>query len=279
LKDCKPPYREKANRWLISVGCQVMSYLRRQRRFGSRTAAALVVALTIVTAANAVQWPDGWWTSIWGRAGLVALTVVSGAATFLVVVGYQSLLGRSKRREIVAQAAEDLVRLIETSTEMDRSQFGVNVWVIKGMKGFRRLVRGPSISDKHSDTPIVWTKGKGIIGQSWKRSKIRYADLDQERADYPAQADWCKRSREDRYRLSWDEFGETDRYRAVVAVPLRTGGAVAKYRVRGVLAMDALIPGKAADLEALTKTPAFRAIRRACETAFISEVDDPGWPL
>jgi hypothetical protein len=119
----------------------------------------------------------------------------------------------------------------------------------------------------HSETPIVWTKGKGIIGQAWKRNKTRLADLDKVRREYPTQDRWCSRSREDRFRLSWAEFADTKRYRSIVAVPLRVK-RFARYRVRGVVAIDALVPGKARELEKLEESPEFSAVRRICESAF-----------
>jgi hypothetical protein len=270
LKDCTPPIRERLNLWLIGVGCWIMSVLRDLRRPGSLILMWVAVALTTATVAREADWPETWWETGWGRGALIALTALTGAGTVLVVQGYRRFLRRDAKKAALREGAESIAQLVEKQTSLTPGEFGVHIWLVRGMKGFRRLVRGPSQAREHHETPIVWTKGKGVIGQAWKRRKTRYADLDLVRELYPSQEDWCGQKREKRFRLSWDEFEETRRYRAVVAVPLRAH-RFARYRVRGVIAIDALVSGKAAELEALEKTPEFSAIRRLCESAFVRD--------
>lgn len=256
--------------WLIDIGCHYMSWVRRQQRSGSRTAAMLAIALGGVMIAWELDWPAHYWKTWWGHGVLVTLTVLTGISTLLVVFGYQKLLDRDKKRATLLEAAEGFARLVEDETSMQKGEYGVNIWLIRGPLGFRRLVRGPSITPPHDSTPIVWTKGKGAIGQAWKRKRDRFADLDTLRENYPTQESWCRRSKEARFRLGWDEFADTERYRAVVAVPLRVARFV-RYPVRGVVAIDALVPGKAGELEALTKSPGFDAVMKTCQTAFIPD--------
>jgi hypothetical protein len=91
--------------------------------------------------------------------------------------------------------------------------------------------------------------------------------LDRVRATFTTEEQWCAFKREDRFHMSWSEFEETRRYRAVVAVPLRRH-RWARHAVRGVIAIDSLVPGKASELLGLTTLPEFSSIRRTCEAAF-----------
>ena len=119
-------------------------------------------------------------------------------------------------------------------------------------------------------TPIVWTKGKGIIGEAWSRDSSRFADLDLVRSAYPSEELWCELARDDRFRLSWREFEQTSRYHAVLAVPLHAYRN-ADFPVRGVIAIDVLVPTNRNSIEGVQDTGEFSSIIRTCEAALSHE--------
>jgi hypothetical protein len=271
VRNCNDPTpRERISLALIPVGCAVMAFLRGQRRPGSRWTFVLVIALGAVTTMKERQFPHAsWWEpGSAGQAVFIALYLLVAVGTLFVILGFRRLLANEASKSAFAEAAEVVATLVEKETSLARNQMGVNIWVVKGMKGFRRLVRTATIVvDKRHETPITWTKGKGIIGEAWGRNTTRIADLDRVRAAFPTRDSWCRFEREDRFRLSWDEFEETKRYRAVLAVPLRRH-RWARHTVRGVLAIDSLVPGKGPELNRLPTLPEFSSIRRTCEAAF-----------
>lgn len=163
---------------------------------------------------------------------------------------------------------------MEETTLLEHEEIGVNIWLVRGPRGFRRLVRAAKVvaEDRH-ETPITWTKGKGIIGEAWDRNQTRFADLDTVRADFPTEAQWCSLKREDRFRLSWAEFMETSRYHAVLAVPLRRH-RFSRHLVRGVVAIDVLVPGKASQLDGLQVTREFSSISSASAKLLSSATSD-----
>jgi predicted DNA-binding transcriptional regulator YafY len=52
------------------------------------------------------------------------------------------------------EAAESFASQMESQLGLERSQFGVNIWLVRGMKGFKRLVREAAVAESHSETPI-----------------------------------------------------------------------------------------------------------------------------
>jgi hypothetical protein len=246
-----------------------MDFVRRQRRPGSKWTLVLVFVLGVVTVLKERQVPRAsWWQpGSWGQWVFIVLSSLAGLGTLLVIIGYRRLLAREARKDTFQESAENFAKLVTNKTSLRRSQMGVNIWFVKGMIGFRRLARGPTVvtTERH-ETPIMWTKGKGIIGQAWSRNKDRVADLDRVRELFTPET-WCLLKRDDRFRLSWDEFDETKRYRAVLAVPLRRR-KWARFSVKGVVAIDSLVPGKIDELRRLRELPEFSAVRRACESGF-----------
>lgn len=233
----------------------------------------LVVTFGVVQGAKEFEWPRAsWWEKgSAGRALYLILATLVSAATLLIVIGYRRLLAREKRRGKFDTAAQSIALLVQDQTSLNHDEIGVNIWLVRGPKGFRRLVREASVvTEQRTETPITWTKNKGIIGEAWGRKKPRFADLDQVRKNFPTRRHWCRLKREDRFRLSWDELGETSRYRAVLAVPLR-GHRFARHPVRGVVAIDVLVAGKAAELEGLQTTREFGSIISVCEAALVGD--------
>lgn len=264
---CRPPLRERANHQIIDLGCAFMQLVRAQRKNGALGTQIVVVALGVATAAREAVWPsEEWWESVGGKLLFIGLTALTAIGAALVAWGYKRVLAYRAQARTVDEAAKGIALLVKQKTSLKTHQFGVNIWIIRGALGFRRLVRWSEIAPDHHRTPILWTKGKGVIGQAWKGKRTRSVDLERIRNAHDEES-WCARKREERLRLSWDEFEETGRYHHVIAVPLRAR-RFAKYRVCGVIAIDSLVSGKKEELEALAKLQAFSSIRRLCESAF-----------
>lgn len=271
MRDCDDPTaRERISLALIPVGCAFMAFLRRQRQPGSKWTLALVFALGVVTVLKEKQIPESsWWEQgNWGQWLFVGLSIPASLGTLLVIIGFRRLLTRHARGDLFKESAESFAKLALKETSLRKREVGVNIWLVRGMLGFRRLVRETTVvaTERH-ETPIRWTKGKGIIGEAWGRKKIRIADLDRVREAFTGPETWCQVKREDRFRLSWDEFDETKRYCAVLAVPLRRH-RWSLHPVKGVAAIDSLVPGKFDELKRLAALPEFSSVRRACEGAF-----------
>ncbi len=104
---------------------------------------------------------------------------------------------------------------------------------------------------------VVWTKGKGVIGQCW----VEQADVGRNFAvDYAGLLDctetrWLALPAEFRQGLDYSEFRATRHHRTVVAMPIVTEGG----RFLGVVSIDA--PGDVYEL--LMKPEARRELRDA----------------
>jgi hypothetical protein len=274
LRDCNDPtLLERLSLLAIRVGCWLMHQLRMASRPGATSVAALLLLFGLAQFAKAQEWPSPQtWeqTSDW-EAAFVVLTAAASAAAFLVAVGFRLLLSRHRTSQKFATAAQGLKLLVANHTGIKHEHIGVNIWRVRGLPGFRRLVREASTtSQMRSETPIVWTKDKGVIGEAWGRDTSRFADLDAVRKLYPSETLWCELDRSDRFRLSWREFGETRRYHAVLAVPLH-GSRYARFPVRGVVAIDVLTPTNRTKVEGVQSTAEFSSIIRTCEAALSRE--------
>jgi hypothetical protein len=267
-----PTFGERLALWMIPVGCAVMAFLRRMRRPGATITTTLIAAVGAMGTAKEYGWPhESWWDP--HEPALVAFVIVSilaGLGTLFIVIGFRRLLAKGNRKQQFETAAQSFVRCVEKQTDLQHHEIGVNIWLIKGMKGFRRLVREAiAVAEPRPETPITWTKGKGIIGQAWARKTSQFADLDAVREVFTAET-WCELPRGERFRLSWDEFDETWRYRAVLAVPLRRH-RFGVHRVRGILAIDVLVPERGKQLDGIQRTDDFNVIMGICQAAFAGD--------
>jgi hypothetical protein len=113
-------------------------------------------------------------------------------------------------------------------------------------------------------TPIVWTKGKGVIGRCWARNETTFADLAEFRRRHNHRRAFCELPRDERFRFTWGEFQDTKRYRAVLAVPLRPR-IYGRYRMRGVLAVHVTTAGKEAELDGIQEHADFSRLIRTLE--------------
>jgi hypothetical protein len=190
------------------------------------------------------------------------------------VLGYHSLLTVHAEREGFATLARGTTRVIEKNTSLAHDEIGVSVWVVQGPKGFRRLERRAlDVAEPRQRTPVVWTKGKGVIGACWARNESIFADLEKLRQQNPRKRTFCELPRDQRFRFGWREFRDTRRYKAILAVPLRPR-IYGRYRVRGVLSIDVTVSGKGEELERVSEIPGFSGIIRTCEALLAQGLEE-----
>ncbi|HEX4519226.1 MAG TPA: hypothetical protein VH063_06555 [Gaiellaceae bacterium] len=231
---------ERLTRGLTLAGAEVMGWLRGLRQPGSFLTAGVVVAAGALEEFNVTGWPHtGWWDS--GLPEKVFVPVIAAATilSFLVIVAYSLTLGRLHDYERFAALAEGTARVVERETSLGRDDFSVNIFRVQGPCGFRRLEQVARVAPDSSDSAMLWTKGKGVIGFAWAQRRSKYADLEALQVLLATEELFCQIPRDNRFRFSWNEFEDTRKYTAVLAVPIRPH-VYARYPVRGVLAVAAL---------------------------------------
>jgi hypothetical protein len=145
---------------------------------------------------------------------------------------------------------------------------GVHVWTVKGLKGFRYLVRRTTFVIKprrRTAHHVIWCKGKGAVGIAWAEDDGILANVENLEARAPTEAAFCAIDSRERFGLDWREFKRSKHYRAVLAVPLTTRG-----RVKGCLSVDLQVDGRAEDLERLAADDQFNNVLRVCEAVLES---------
>ncbi len=277
MGDCgeRWPIRERLSRALIPWGGVLSGWSRGLRRPGATATALLVAAYGLAQVGKSNDFPRqslwqaqhaGWWA-------FSVLAVLATIASLLVVLGYRALLGDRRASERLGKVARGTVRMIEKNTNLNHDEIGVNIWKVQGPWGFRRLERvAQALAEDRPTTPILWTKGKGVIGTSWMQNGSLFVDMHQLHLDFTEKEDFCGLPRTERFYFSWQEFRETERYKAVLAVPLRAGSH-GRYPVRGVLAIDVMADDKRPELKGIESNREFGAIIRTCE-AVLSGVDE-----
>jgi hypothetical protein len=143
---------------------------------------------------------------------------------------------------------------VAEARSMQTFKFGVSVFRIKPcwylhwhvipwrQERLVRLVR-LRLSDNPNESEVVWTKGKGAIGECWA-NKVpvlhdrRRAAATFGRDHYPSEAEFAQLSSEERRGMTRSEFVETiDKYGEILAVPI-----VEQHsgKILGVLSIDCL---------------------------------------
>jgi hypothetical protein len=259
---------ERISLKLIDWGCGLGNRFGRLKRPGASVTLLIVAAYGIVQVLKGIGVPhDSTWAPgsgwLWVYAILAALATV---ASLLVVLGYRSLLGGRHERDQLAALARGVVPVVvKNATSLTREDIRVGIWVIQGPKGFRRLERRAIATEVDLETtPIFWTKGKGVMGRCWARRSATFANLEELRTRLSSPRLWCAQPRDRRFRFSWEEFRDTRRYKAVLAVPLRPR-VYGRYRLRGVLVIDVLAAGKGEEIDGLEENPELSGIVRTCQ--------------
>ena len=266
------PIRERLSAALIPVGCGISARLGKLKRPGATTTGMLILVFGAVQIMRVAEWPDAQtWKSGLGLVAFVALAIGVSVLSFLVAWGYRGLLASRRREERLAKAANGLVRVVEKHSTLKRDEVGVNIWRVRGPKGFRRLDRAAiAVEEDREETPILWTKGKGVIGYCWSQKAPRFADLEDLRSALPTENEFCSIPRDERFKFTWSEFQDVDRYTSVLAVPLKPRG-FGRFAVRGVLAVDCSNVDKRGELYGLQRKPDFVTIKRTCEDILVGD--------
>jgi len=150
-------------------------------RPGSLVVLLAATLLAVGAALRESSFPDAglWKAGHPSRTALLAVAVLTYIGNVLVIVGYRRSLRRSDNDTKLNAACRDLAALVVENTNLERDEVAVHVWEVAGMRGVRRLVRRASfVPWERQQTPVVWRKGKGAIGQCWADGEWKLADLD-----------------------------------------------------------------------------------------------------
>lgn len=255
---------DRIGRSVIPVGAVVMGWLRDMRRPGSiATGIVILVAGTLEGFDIAGVPKDNWWRSGLQKDVLFGMIAASSITSFLVVIAFARVLTTLNDKERLTAMAQGAARVAQKKTKLGDADISVNIFRVQGPIGFRRLEPVARAAADPSDTPILWTKDKGVIGYAWANNQRRYADLEEFQNLLPDQATFCSLQPSDRFRFTWKEFEETRKYKAVLAIPIRPQHST-RYPVRGVLAISAHVSQTQAQLEAIRDDPEFVVILNTC---------------
>jgi hypothetical protein len=261
---------------VIPWACWVSARWRRLQRPGATITLWIIAAFGATQVLRAEDVPDKefWTADGFGHWIFDSLAVATTLTSLLLVLGYRRLLKHRGDLKGLERAARGVRTVIERAASLPHQQFGINIWLVTGMRGFRRLERGAIVVARdRATTPILWTKRKGAIGVSWAENRRVVVDLAEMRRDYPNEASWCALPKERRFRFSWREFSDTPRYNAIVAKPIRAR-VWGTYRVRAVLAVDLAVDGRLRAVETVLESQEVSDILRTCEGILAKGVDD-----
>lgn len=266
---------ERISRGIIPWGCRMTKLVKDLRRPGATTTAIIIAAFGVVQILRAsdvggeTAWKPGharWYV-------FVALACVVTVLSLLLALGYRSLLRRYSAKTDFATAARNTLDYVLDNTELTREAVGVKVWRVQGIYGFRHLVeQATALVDDRQETHILWTKGKGAIGQCWRIKMFVHADTETLQTLLAEHTAFCKIPWDDRFRFTWLQFQDTKRFTAVLALPLFTK-SYGRYPLRGVLSIDTTAEGGAAQIKGIQDQPKFGPILRACEAVLSGDRD------
>ncbi len=116
--------------------------------------------------------------------------------------------------------------------------------------------------------PVLWTKGKGVLGQCWAdpNAKDQLEDFDKLRARASDERGFCGLPAYERFNMTWQEFQAGEHYHLVWVTKLYKGLGEAPD-LWGLLSVDVEHPGHADDLRKALKMHGkeMRAALNTCE--------------
>lgn len=188
----------------------------------------LTGAFVVLTVAKEASWPDAafwasppFWVSI-----LRVLGVLAAASVPIQLWLARRRLGTSRARQRLADYSRLMFHeFVEGRRDMYPA-LGVHVWRIRApWRGDPFLERVVTFRLAHRDqSRVVWTKGKGVIGECWSSGEEKVADIRPLKAAYDAGEDVFEAlPAGDRNNLSYDEFRQVRHYMAIYARPLFAG--------------------------------------------------------
>jgi hypothetical protein len=271
--DCGASLVERLRVWLIQGSLLVMAMLRQLRAPTRYITALLVIAYVAAQLFQTLSFPaeSTWARGSVGRGVLLALAAAAALGFVVISTAYAGMLRRMTQTRHLDEVARGIIDLLVLETSLETSEVSVHVWAVRGPVGLRHLeLRSLVMQMDRPLTPIVWSKGKGVVGRAWAAKTTVFADLAAIWTAAATRDAFCKLSSEYRLRLNWLEFVATRHYRAVLANPLfrpTLGG----MRVVGCLSVESLVDGKADELWEFATSPEFGGLRRVCEAILNEE--------
>ncbi|HWD10799.1 MAG TPA: hypothetical protein VG366_03080, partial [Solirubrobacteraceae bacterium] len=157
---------------------------------------------------------------------------------------------------------------VENNTEIARGSVGVHIWEIAGPFFARRLRRRAMFrTQAGAHTPVLWTRGKGVVGRCWiSDEKDQLTDLAELQAYATTEDRFCALEPRERFNLTWSEFQAAKQYNLIWVTKLYRGQGDAP-KLKGLLSVDVEGRGHADELaKALTThKAAVRALLDMCE--------------
>ncbi len=193
--------------------------------------AAATAAFSIISLARQLDLPDKkWWTDSVGWTSPLLLTL----GVIVAVGGPAKLiqLHEATKQSDVERRARDLCQQIlgtmhQSLLSVPIETFTVHTWKVARASRWRgsdeRLDRLASFRvELRPNSGVVWTKGKGAVGECWATNLEIEADLS---GLHKAVAEGGKAAfptpSEATFNLSWDEYQKTKRYTSIFVTPLR----------------------------------------------------------
>lgn len=205
---------------------------------------AVVVGATAATALAALLQFQLWHVSDRSRTIIEVSAVVMAAILSVWDLVHESLrTGREDRRKNAVGTARAVLLAVHVATGVPASDLGVSIFLIKGrfLPRLRRM-HSERLLGTPAPSPIVWTRGKGIIGICWNRGDTRAMCVDlrtlsrryQSEAPTPEEFPTLQATGLT-MGLTCDEFGTMiNKYGEVLAVRIVENSG----RTLGVLAVD-----------------------------------------
>jgi hypothetical protein len=202
--------------------------------------AALVLLYGIATLGQQESVPDHFWSS--GRTGavvLVLLGVLAGIGSFTITGSVRSLLRRADADGRLVTPCREIAWLIQDQTAIPAGAVGVHVWEIAGPFFARRLRRRATFRTKSArQMPVLWTRGKGVLGQCWASSaENQLNDMKELDAHATSESAFCAIPAVDRFNMTWQEYAAGRHYGVIWVAKLFAGLGDAP-KLRGMLSID-----------------------------------------
>ncbi len=196
---------------------------------------------------NPIFWTQGW--------PHTAFPILAGAAlglSFIATLGYKHLVKKAELSDRLQSPLRELTALVRRHTVLQHHDVGMHVWLVKGPPRLKRLERATTFAVRdRRRAPLIWTKGKGVIGTVWATDEYALVDL-APLCDAKTEKDYYALDEKARFNLSWSQAQALRRYRTVFAWPLHGSGSSAD-KVVAVVSLDVQEPGHTDSLETAWK--------------------------
>ncbi len=204
-----------------------------------------------------------------GATMLVILGVLAGVGAFIVTFSVKGLLARAQTDGKLITPCHNIAWFFESRAGMPHGTVGVHVWEITGPLIARRLKRRATFRTKASrQMPVLWTRGKGVIGQCWAnpKKKDELTDLAALRERAPDETSFCQLPAYERFNMTWQEFEDGKHYDLVWVTKLYRGLGNSP-KLWGMLSVDVEVPGCADAVKAALRAheDEMRTLLNTCE--------------